>query len=418
MDVESFLKEELPKIDFQVSQKKSLFSFNEFPLVHLLPFAATEEIFYFESKEEDFTFLGLGKSRVFSSAEVESHLSKKIHEVLVYQSYFEDENPAIIYLPEWCFVKQKGVVTLKLHHSLDYSSYSPSNIIFNTQIWESFVGSWTSYEERPDSDEWKKMIDQSLRLFSKKELEKIVLHRKKLFNYDNAIEMPVMFRELYQDNLTSSHFSIFHQLQYNKAFISFTPERLFTLKKNKLETISLAGSILRGKDELEDQALEDVLIHSDKLIREHEIVTKSIAEKLTQVTDHLDISPLFTMKLPYIQHRQAKITGQLKKSGNALSLIKLLHPTPAVGGIPTEVARKKIIEIENESRGFYAAPVGVISKEFSELAVGIRSALIEGSMITVFGGAGIVAGSVAEEEWIETGTKMRPFTKVINKSVI
>jgi isochorismate synthase EntC len=60
----------------------------------------------------------------------------------------------------------------------------------------------------------------------------------------------------------------------------------------------------------------------------------------------------------------------------------------------------------------------VISKNFSEIVVGIRSALIEGSMITVYGGAGIVAGSIAEEEWIETGTKMRPFIKVINKSVI
>ncbi len=418
MNAESFLREELPKIDFQVSQKQTLFTFKEFPLVDLLAFAATEEVFYFESKEEDFAFLGLGKSREFNPADVEKHIAKKTHEVLVYQSHFEDEAPRLVYLPEWCFVKRDGVVTLKLHHSLDYQSYSPSNIIFNTQIWESFVSPWTSYEERPESDEWKMMIDQSLRLFSRKELEKIVLSRKKIFNYEEAIEMPVMFRELYQGNLNSSHFSVFHQLQYNTAFISFTPERLFTLKKNNLETISLAGSILRGENEAEDKALEETLTNSDKLIREHAIVTKAIEEKLKSVSSKVEISPLFTMKLPYIQHRQATIKAVLKKNTNVISLIDILHPTPAVGGIPSESAKLKILEIEKEKRGYYAAPVGVISKEFSEIAVGIRSALIEGPMITVFGGAGIVAGSVAEEEWIETGTKMHPFTKVINKSVI
>lgn len=418
MNAESFLKEELSVIDFQVSQKKTLFTFKEFPLADLLPFVATEEVFYFESKEEDFTFLGLGKCREFNPIDVEKHIEKKTHDVLVYQSHFEDQTSSLVYLPEWCFVKKDGVVTLKIHHSLEYSSYSPSNIIFNTQIWESFVGPWTSYEEQPESDEWKKMIDQSLRLISRKELEKIVLSRKKIFSYEEAIEMPVMFRELYQGNLNSSHFSIFHQLQYNKAFISFTPERLFTLKKNNLETISLAGSTLRGKDEKEDLELEKTLTCSDKLIREHEIVTKTILEKLKPVAKKIEVSPLFTMKLPYIQHRQAKILAVLKKNTDVMSLIDILHPTPAVGGIPVDYAKVKILEIEKEKRGYYAAPLGVISKEFSEMAVGIRSALIEGPMITVFGGAGIVAGSVAEEEWIETGTKMRPFTKIINKSVI
>ncbi|MBC7714254.1 MAG: isochorismate synthase [Rhizobacter sp.] len=418
MNAESFLKEELQKIDFGVRQGNSLFVYPEFSLVDLLPFAATEEVFFFESKEEDFSFLGLGKSKILSTAEVQKHIEKKSHEILVYQSHFEDESPRLVYLPEWCFVKKGGEITLKLHHSNDYKSYSPSNIIFNTQIWESFVNHWTSYEERPESDEWKTMIDQSLRLFSKKELEKIVLSRKKIFSYDEMIEMPVMFRELYQGNQNSSHFSVFHQLQYNQAFISFTPERLFTLKNKNLETISLAGSIMRGKDETEDQALEETLKNSDKLTREHSIVTNAIKEKLSTVADKLEISPLFTMKLPYIQHRQATIKAVLKKNTDVISLIDLLHPTPAVGGIPFEKARIRILEIEKEKRGFYAAPVGIISKDFTEIAVGIRSALIEGPVITVYGGAGIVAGSIAEEEWIETGTKMHPFIKVINKSVI
>ena len=418
MNVESFLKEELQKIDISVRQNKTLFTFKEFPLVDLLAFTATEEIFFFESKEEDYTFLGLGKSLEFKKAEIQNHLQSHLHQVLVYQAGFEADSFPLIYLPEWCFVKRGGIVTLKIHHSHEYNSYSPSNIIFNTQVWESFVSHWTSYEERPESDEWKIMIEQALRLFNKKELEKIVLSRKKIFTYDEVIEIPVMFRELYQSNLNSSHYSIFHQSSYQEAFISFTPERLFTLTNKNLETISLAGSTMRGQSEAEDHQLEETLKTSDKLVREHALVTYAIEEKLKQVCDKVVVSPLFTMKLPYIQHRQSTIKATLKKNIEATTLIDLLHPTPAVGGIPTDLARNKILEIEKEKRGYYAAPVGILSKEFSEIAVGIRSALISGPAITIFGGAGIVPGSVAEDEWNETGTKMQPFIKVINRSII
>jgi menaquinone-specific isochorismate synthase len=419
MSALSFLKEELKKIDFNVSQKGICqFTFKDLSLVDLLPFAATEQVFFFESKEEDFMFLGLGRSVEFEATDIQAFLEKNSNEVLVYQDSFEQDLLGECYLPEWSFIKKNGVVNLIVHVSEEYKTFSPSNIIFNLSVWESFVAPWISYEEKPESDEWNEMINKSTKLFQKKELEKIVLSRKKIFTYDSPIEIMVMFRELYQANLNSSHFTIFHQFSYQEAFISFTPERLFTLKGQNLETVSLAGSIARGSNSKEDKELELQMNASDKLTREHEIVTRSIKEKLTPIMSELVISPLITMKLPYIQHRQAVIKGVLKKSSSVMELIDLLHPTPAVGGIPQAKAREKILEIEQENRAYYAAPVGVFSKTFSEVAVGIRSAMIQGQTITVFGGAGIVEGSIAEEEWIETGVKMQPFIKVLNKSLL
>lgn len=414
----SFLKEELQKIDSKVSQKITTFTFPDISLVDLLPFAATEEVFFFESKEEDFSYLALGKSKFFLKSDVQEFLDHNPEDILVFQDSFEANSATLCYLPEWCFVRRNGSVTLRVHHSLEYQSYSPSNIIFNLTVWESFLGPWISYEERPDSDEWAKMINDANRLFSRSELEKIVLHRKKIFTYDSPIEMMVLFREVYDANKNSSHFTVYNQLNYMEAFISLTPERLFTLKGQNLETISLAGSIARGTDEETDLELEERLTTSDKLIREHDIVTKAIEEKLRPVLSELTISPLITMKLPYIQHRQATIKGVLKETTTVLELIERLHPTPAVGGIPHDKAKIKILEIEKEKRGYYAGPVGVLSQNFSEIAVGIRSAMILGPNLTVYGGAGIVAGSEAEEEWTETGAKMQPFIKVINKSTL
>lgn len=418
MKTESFLKEELQKIDSDVSQNKRLFTFDSFDMIDLIAFASTEEVFFFESKEEDFSFLGLGKSKEFSDAEAAWHLKQNPQDVLVFQGHFEKTKPNLIYLPEWAFVKKDKKVRLCIHPSLEFQSPSPSQMIFNLNSWESFVGNWISYEERPESDEWKVMIDEASKLFAKKELEKIVLSRKKVFTYDDLIESPVMFKELYEANKKSSHFTIYHQLHFGQTFISFTPERLFTLKGREIETISLAGSGLRGADEASDKKHEEELISSDKLIREHNIVTKAISEKLANLVSKLEISDLFTMKLPYIQHRQAIIKGVLREGVEAIDLISHLHPTPAVGGIPHDKAMEKILEIEKEERHFYAAPVGVLSHNFNEIAVGIRSAHINGEVMNVYGGAGIVSGSEAESEWIETGTKMQPFTKVINKSVI
>ena len=419
MTTVSFLKEELHNIDSKVNQLVTTFNFGKIALTDLITYAATEEIFYYESKEENFSILGLGKSKLLLRTEVQKYLDHNPDDFLVYQDTFEaDEDELVCYLPEWTFIQRGSEITLKIHQSLEFQSYSPSNLIFNLATWESFVGPWVSYEEQPESDEWVSMINDANRLFIRKQLEKIVLSRKKIFTYDSTIEMLVFFREFYKANKNSSHFSIYHQFNYLESFISLTPERLFTLKGQNIETISLAGSVPRGSSPEEDHQLESDLISSDKLIREHNIVTKAIEEKLRPALSALTVSSLATMKLPYIQHRQATITGTIKETTTVLDLINLLHPTPAVGGIPHLTAKNKILEIEKSKRLYYAGPVGVLSKDFSEIVVGIRSAYIQGQKLTVYGGAGIVAGSVAEEEWSETGAKMRPFIKVINKSVL
>lgn len=423
MDTQSFLTEELKKIDSFLSvleshnESKKEISFAEFSLVELLNFVICPKAFYFESKEEDFTYLGLGINRELSLHTAQLLIERSPELSLIYQGSFEEHQP-LIYLPEWSFVKRNGKITLVINKNITTKTFSTTDSLFNPNLWESFVSPWTSYEETPEHDEWSRMITEASRLLKKDILKKIVLSRKKVFTYDEPVDILVMFRELYEANRNSSHYTIFHQAENSKAFISFTPERLFTLKKDKLETVSLAGSILRGQTDEEDALNEEILNNSTKLTREHEIVTTEILHKLSPLVDDLKVSPLVTMKLPYIQHRQAKVTGTLKAGINALKLIELLHPTAAVGGIPQEVAVAKILEIEKGRRHLYAAPVGILSGEFSEISVGIRSALINHDTVTVYGGAGIIDGSDAEDEWIETGTKMQPFVKVLNKSVI
>nr|MBA3585100.1 chorismate-binding protein [Gemmatimonadota bacterium] len=77
---------------------------------------------------------------------------------------------------------------------------------------------------------------------------------------------------------------------------------------------------------------------------------------------------------------------------------------------PRSEALEEIRALEPFDRGWYAGPVGWIGADASEFAVGIRSGLVRGQKLALFSGAGLVAGSVPDEEWAETEQKIADFT--------
>jgi menaquinone-specific isochorismate synthase len=90
-------------------------------------------------------------------------------------------------------------------------------------------------------------------------------------------------------------------------------------------------------------------------------------------------------------------------------LLSVLHPTAAVAGTPTSEAIRIIDKLESFDRGRYAGPVGwVDSHGNGEWAVALRCAQVDGTRITAYAGAGIVAGSDAQRELAETELKFRP----------
>jgi menaquinone-specific isochorismate synthase len=116
------------------------------------------------------------------------------------------------------------------------------------------------------------------------------------------------------------------------------------------------------------------------------------------------------MKLARGRHLRSKVHGTLREGVTDAVLLDALHPTPAVGGHPRDEALEEIRALETFDRGWYAGPVGWIGAEDSEFAVGIRSGLVRGGTLALFSGAGIVAGSVPDEEWAEIEQKIGDFT--------
>lgn len=191
------------------------------------------------------------------------------------------------------------------------------------------------------------------------------------------------------------------------SFVGSTPERLVELDGETVTSSALAGSVPRGDNPQADRALGGSLLSSAKNLEEHQYVVNALASALESVASPLNVSTRpRLMLLPEAQHLFTRIEGRLREPRSVIELAGLLHPTPAVCGVPREAARA-IIEREEPERGWYTGAVGWIdAKGQGEFAVALRAGVIDGGAMFLFGGAGIVAGSDSEAEFAETENKL------------
>jgi menaquinone-specific isochorismate synthase len=114
------------------------------------------------------------------------------------------------------------------------------------------------------------------------------------------------------------------------------------------------------------------------------------------------------LRLSNLIHLATPVRARLERERSVLDVVAALHPTPAVGGTPTELAIEAIREFETMDRGRYAGPVGWIdSNGDGEWGVSLRCAKIDGSRARLFAGGGIVADSDPAAELAEAQTKFR-----------
>lgn len=199
------------------------------------------------------------------------------------------------------------------------------------------------------------------------------------------------------------------------VLVGASPELLVARSGDRVECRPYAGSAPRAADPEADAAHGAALASSAKNRHEHQLVIETIREGLEPLCDDLSIAPE-----PQLSHTAAvwhlctPISGRLREaSTTAIDLALALHPTPAVGGVPTKAAVELIAELEGD-RGFYAGTVGwcdargdgrwVVSLRCAQLSADRRSALARA-------GGGIVAESDPDEEVAETTTK---FATILN----
>lgn len=194
------------------------------------------------------------------------------------------------------------------------------------------------------------------------------------------------------------------------CFMGATPERLVRLRDRDIDVACLAGSAPRGETPEEDSYLGNALMASAKDRAEHEIVVRAVRAALDGICTEMRVpaAPRL-LRLYNVQHLYTPVEARAGDGICVLDLVERLHPTPAVGGFPSEAALRFIHARENLDRGWYAGPVGWLDRRGEgEFAMALRCALIHGTEATLFAGSGIVAGSRPADEYDETCLKLRP----------
>lgn len=260
----------------------------------------------------------------------------------------------------------------------------------------------------PTRDGWLSTVDEALTLIRSEVLEKVVLARKTTLEFAESVNPWQLSSKLFESTYDCYLFAF--QFGGESVFLGATPERLFHRHGRRLHSEVIAGTRRRGVTTGEDQRLAYDLLSSEKDQLEHDIVRKSIRQKLHKFVEHLSVdSHASVLRLAHKQHLCSTVEGDLKPGIDEGKLLERLHPTPAVGGYPTENALPEIARLEPFDRGWYAAPVGWIGAEEAEFVVGIRSGLVKDHELRLYSGAGIVHGSDPTQEWDEVENKIRGF---------
>lgn len=200
--------------------------------------------------------------------------------------------------------------------------------------------------------------------------------------------------------------------------VGASPELLVRRRGPWVTSVPLAGSVPRVADPDEDRRRAEALRSSAKDLAEHAFVVDAIVDALRPVCVEVDApSEPELLATDTLWHLASPVRARLAPGvagPSALRLAQLLQPTPAVGGVPAGAALATIDDLEGDLRSHLAGAVGWVDADGDgELAVTIRSGILDGERLRLFAGAGIVAGSDPDAEVRETGAKLATMARAV-----
>ena len=268
-----------------------------------------------------------------------------------------------------------------------------------------------------NGDVWQDRVARAVEKIKENQLEKVVLARFASATSDSPINVRNLLKELANEYPSTWVYS-------NTGLVGATPELLVRLSKSLVTSRILAGTIRKTGDDERDLALAGSLARSSKDLEEHEYAVRSVADALAPLCSSTNVpeSP-FVLHLSNVMHLATDVNGVLSDNSSPadiFDLVSRLHPSAAVCGTPTEIAKRAIDEIEGISRGRYAGPIGWIDANGDgELGIALRCGQIgkDGNSIRIYAGCGIVAGSDPEREYAESQAKMQAMARALNSLV-
>lgn len=265
----------------------------------------------------------------------------------------------------------------------------------------------------PDSDHqgqiaFENLVSKGIEAIHKNEFQKVVLSRTETVNLSHFDAMAT-FKKLLNNYPAAFTYCFFHPEV--GMWFGASPEQLLKVNSNKFETIALAGTQkFEGNENVNWENKEQ---------EEQRFVTDFILENLENVTSDMAFSNPYTYRAGNLLHIKTDISGTLHEDSNVKQLLDILHPTPAVCGLPKEKARDFILEHEGYDRRFYSGYLGEFDVDFhseqriTDLFVNLRCMEIKGDSAVLYIGCGVTKDSDPHKEYIETVNKSMTIKKIL-----
>lgn len=259
----------------------------------------------------------------------------------------------------------------------------------------------------PDSRElWRDAVAAGLGAIAAGRVGKVVLSRRQKLTAARPFSSKDVLVNLIDGDARGT------VLLYRYADVFFcgcTPELLVRKRAASLESMCLAGTCPVGMSESERACRAAQLMDDPKNRAEHDYVVRFIREVFNRtcyevsVPDKPDI-----LSLTHVQHLHTPASAHILDGVDLWKMKDNLHPTPAVSGEPVGEATMLLRSIEAYNRGFFAGACGYVDGDGDgEFSVALRTGVFDGEIGWVYAGCGIVAGSVADDEYDEITMKLK-----------
>ena len=195
------------------------------------------------------------------------------------------------------------------------------------------------------------------------------------------------------------------------TWLTATPEILLEGSGCDWRTIALAGTMRLEDGQLDGEG--ENTTWSTKNIEEQRVVATYIAQCLEQFANDFREEGPRTVRAANLVHLRSDFTFTLPSDDRIGDLLQLLHPTPAVCGLPKREAFQFIIRNEYSPRRYYSGFMGPLQTPSTHLYVSLRCMNIEGNIYHLYAGGGLLRDSTLEQEWQETEAKLETMRRCL-----
>jgi anthranilate synthase component I len=264
---------------------------------------------------------------------------------------------------------------------------------------------------------------------SKKKFKEIVLRAKKYIKSGDIFQ--VVLSQRFESKLTKSPLEIYKKLRSTNPspfmfFFNFndfqivgsSPEILVRLRNSKITIRPIAGTRPRGHNAKKDQFYKHQLLNDKKELSEHLMLLdlgRNDVGKVSKINSVKVTENFKVEKYSHVMHIVSNVEGSFDKKNSLIDTMFAGFPAGTVTGAPKIRSMEIIDELEKTKRKMYAGSIGYFSANKSfDTCIALRTALIKNNKFYIQSGAGIVADSVPEKEYLETVNKAKALINSLN----